>query len=181
MPLFLYFLSAECPCAKTKTCMHVYRCITRQCLYSCIFLSTECPFANDGTQLVACPTPNRYTGEFECIDEYALCDNTMDCDNGEDEDGTVCMFHKVVSTATKSQRNCNVHDEVIKWKHFPRYWPFVRGIHRWPVNSPHKGQWRGALMFSLICWPRLTAMFSFECNYSLMPIFNGWLTKPIWS
>ena len=34
---------------------------------------------------------------------------------------------------------------------FPRYWPFVRGIHRWPVNSPHKGQWRGALMFSLIC------------------------------
>ena len=38
-----------------------------------------------------------------------------------------------------------------KWKHFPRNWPFVRGIHRSPVNSPHKGQWRGALMFSLIC------------------------------
>ena len=43
------------------------------------------------------------------------------------------------------------HDDVIKWKHLPRYWPFVRGIHRSPVNSPHKGQWRGALMFSLIC------------------------------
>ena len=43
------------------------------------------------------------------------------------------------------------HDDVIKWKHFPRYWPFVRGIHRSPVNSPHKGHWRGALMFSLIC------------------------------
>ena len=43
------------------------------------------------------------------------------------------------------------HDDVIKWKHFPRYWPFVRGIHRSPVNSPHKGQWSGALMFSLIC------------------------------
>ena len=43
-----------------------------------------------------------------------------------------------------------IHDDVIKWKHFPRYWPFVRGIHRSPVNSPHKGQWRGALMFSLI-------------------------------
>ena len=25
------------------------------------------------------------------------------------------------------------------------------GIHRSPVNSPHKGQWREALMFSLIC------------------------------
>ena len=40
---------------------------------------------------------------------------------------------------------------VIEWKHFPHYWQFVRGIHRSPVNSPHKGQWRGALMFSLIC------------------------------
>ena len=45
----------------------------------------------------------------------------------------------------------NNHDDVIKWKHFPRYWPFVRGIHRSPVNFPHKGQWHGALMFSLIC------------------------------
>ena len=36
------------------------------------------------------------------------------------------------------------------WKYFPRYWPFVWGIHRSPVNSTHKGQWRGALMFSLI-------------------------------
>ena len=43
------------------------------------------------------------------------------------------------------------HDDVIKWKHFPRYWPFVRGIHRSPGNYPHKGQWRGALIFSLIC------------------------------
>ena len=43
------------------------------------------------------------------------------------------------------------HDDVIKWKHFPRNWPFVRGIHRSPMNSPHKGQWRRALMFSLIC------------------------------
>ena len=38
---------------------------------------------------------------------------------------------------------CLFHDDVIEWKHFPRYWPFVQGI--------HKGQWRGALVFSLIC------------------------------
>ena len=44
-----------------------------------------------------------------------------------------------------------MHGDVIKWKHFPRYWPFVLGIHRSPVNSPHKDQWRGALMLSLIC------------------------------
>ena len=42
------------------------------------------------------------------------------------------------------------HEDVIRWKHFPRYWSFVRGIHWSPVNSPQKGQWRGALMFSLI-------------------------------
>ena len=35
---------------------------------------------------------------------------------------------------------CSAHDDVIKWKHFPRYWPFGRGIHRSPVNSHHKGQ-----------------------------------------
>ena len=43
------------------------------------------------------------------------------------------------------------HDDVIKLKHFPRYWPYVREIHRSPVNSPHKGLWRGALMFSVKC------------------------------
>ena len=43
------------------------------------------------------------------------------------------------------------HDDVIKWKHVPRYWPFVRGIHRSSVYSPHNGQWRGALMFAFIC------------------------------
>ena len=46
----------------------------------------------------------------------------------------------------------------IKWEHFPRYKPFVRGIHRSPVDSPYKGQWRGALMFSLICaWTNVWA------------------------
>ena len=41
------------------------------------------------------------------------------------------------------------------WRHqmktFSALLAFVWGIHRSPVNSPHKDQWRGALMFSLIC------------------------------
>ena len=41
-------------------------------------------------------------------------------------------------------------DAVIKWKHFPRNWPIVRGIHRSLVDSPHKGQRGRALMFSLM-------------------------------
>ena len=44
-----------------------------------------------------------------------------------------------------------MHDDVIKWKHFPCYWPCVWRISRSPVNSPHKGEWCGALMYSLIC------------------------------
>ena len=44
------------------------------------------------------------------------------------------------------------HDDVIKWKHFHvshvtgPWW----GENTSPVNSPHKGQWHGALMFSLV-------------------------------
>ena len=45
----------------------------------------------------------------------------------------------------------NIHYDVIKWKYFPCHWPFVRENSPVPVNSPHKGQWRGALMSSLIC------------------------------
>ena len=56
-----------------------------------------------------------------------------------------------IEPISNDHQNQKLHDDVIKWKHFPRYWPFVQGIHRSPVNSPHKGQWRGALMFSLIC------------------------------
>ena len=40
------------------------------------------------------------------------------------------------------------------WRHqietFPALLALGRGIHRWPVDSPHKGQWCGALMYSLI-------------------------------
>ena len=48
-------------------------------------------------------------------------------------------------------RTAQNRDDVIKWKHFPRYWPFLRGNHRPPVDSPQTDQWGGALMSSLIC------------------------------
>ena len=42
------------------------------------------------------------------------------------------------------------------WRHqaenFSTLLAFVRGIHRSPVNSPHKGQWRGTLMFLICSW-----------------------------
>ena len=77
------------------------------------------------------------------------------------------------------------HDDVTKWKHFPRCWPFVRGIHRWPVNSPHKGQWRWALVFSLICawingWVnnRETGdLRRHRAHYDVTVMENGWNSK----
>ena len=66
------------------------------------------------------------------------------------------------------------NDDVIKWKYSPPYLPFVRGIHRSPVNSPHKGQWRGALMFFFD--RRLIKQFSLQRR--------GWWfvtpSRPLW-
>ena len=67
----------------------------------------------------------------------------MDCGKGIERMRTGPLHDFV------TQVSC--HDDVIKWKHFPHYWPFVWGNHRSPVISPHEGQWRGAFMFSLIC------------------------------
>ena len=49
-----------------------------------------------------------------------------------------------------------IHDDVIKWKHFPRYWPFVQGIHRSTVNSPHKASDAELWCFLLWSTPGLT-------------------------
>ena len=63
----------------------------------------------------------------------------------------ICLIYKYTGSNKSLDHTASLpHDDVIKWKHFPRNWPFVREIHRSPVNFPHKGQWRGALMFSLI-------------------------------
>ena len=55
----------------------------------------------------------------------------------------ICDFDHVL--------NDHIHDDAIKWKQFLHYWPFVRGIHWSPVDSPHIGQWHRALMSSSIC------------------------------
>ena len=79
------------------------------------------------------------------------------------------------------------HNDVIKWKHFPRCWPFVWGLHRSPVNFPHKGQWRGALMFSLICawingWVKNREAGDLRCHrthYDVIVMGLG-ITAPTW-
>ena len=40
------------------------------------------------------------------------------------------------------------HDDVIKWKHFPRYWPFMRGIQRGPRTKARDAElWFFSLIF----------------------------------
>ena len=58
---------------------------------------------------------------------------------------SVPMYYYLICSTVGVPLRYHEYDDVIKWKHFPRYWPFVRGIHRSPVKSPHKGQWRGVL------------------------------------
>ena len=61
------------------------------------------------------------------------------------------MFISITGKNLRTLGHQTFHDDVIKWKHVPRYWPVVWGIHRSPVNSPYRGPWRGALMLTLIC------------------------------
>ena len=121
-----------------------------------------------GVSLHMASSPNEFSRGYELIDDpqqnFAfVLPSHLDCDSGQIKisvdvvgtslDNSVIDFTSQcpVSSSEWDITFIGIHDDVIKWKYFPRYWPFVRGIHRLPVNSPHKGQWRGALMFSLIC------------------------------
>ena len=75
---------------------------------------------------------------------------------------------------------------MMTWKHFPRYLPFLRGIHQSPVNSPDKCQWRGVLMFSLICvsingWVNKREagdLRRYRIHYDV--IVMAWTNRPLW-
>ena len=83
---------------------------------------------------------------------YSLVSIVCRVNTNNHQQKTNCFpLHLTTSGRWTCPTNRVWHDDVIKWKYFPRYWPFVRGIHQSPVNSPHKGQWHGALMFSMIC------------------------------
>ena len=83
--------------------------------------------------------------------DVALCSYVWEKGtNGKHVDVLVLVWisHKTYDVAGLQIKS---HDDVIRWKHFPRYWPFVRRIHRSPMNSPPKSQWCVDLMFPLIC------------------------------
>ena len=121
------------PCGIKVTCI---TCTLAQCIWPLRMLSIFACLLYVGPLLISCNTPKHcfLFDRFSCFKYSAsFSPNT-----------NVFSFstHLILTFS---------HDDVIKWKHFPRNWPFVRGIHRSPVISPHKGQWRGALMYYLIC------------------------------
>ena len=42
-------------------------------------------------------------------------------------------WHSIADIWLYHKGELSTHDDVIKWKHFPRHWPFVRGIRRSPL------------------------------------------------
>ena len=70
--------------------------------------------------------------------------------------------------------NRSIHDDVIKWKHFPRYWPFVRGIHR--EFTGHRSQRPVTRSFDVF--------FDLCLNKRLSKQSRGWWfetpSRPLW-
>ena len=96
------------------------------------------------------------------------------------------LLHSLDILATGVWVRYDHHYVVIKCKHFPRYWPFVRGIHRSPVDSQTKAS--GAEIWCFLwyihlnkrlnkqwsCWWFRTPCRS--CDVTVMP----WLRIGTW-
>ena len=98
---------------------------------------------------VMCPHPHGSSEDVTCTspiwDQLDTCDGLRSCQKEVVLSGNDPCYmtgkYAEVRYICQGERSC-VHDDVIKWKHFPHYWPFVRGIHRLPVDSPYTGQRR---------------------------------------
>ena len=81
-----------------------------------------------------------------------------------------CCLFQCITMMTSSNGNI-----------FPCHWPFVMRIRRSPVDSPHKGKWCGALMFSLICaWTNSLAnnrytgdLWRYRAHYDITVMTTG--------
>ena len=89
-----------------------------------------------------------------------------------------CNYDKQCSI--RDAKFWNHHDDIIKWKLFLRYWPFVCGFHWSPVNSPHKGQWCRALLFSLICALNKQLSKQSWSWWFEMPSHSLWRKRILW-
>ena len=72
----------------------------------------------------------------EPIVRLSACLSSNDCNYHIGYYGRYIIHYHTVNGLLHHRK---YHYDVIKWKHFPRYCPFVWGIHRSSVESPLKG------------------------------------------
>ena len=107
-----------------------------------------------------------YTHKHCCIKEY-LKGSVMKC-----------KLHFLMADILLRQISYTAqiayHDQVVKWKHFPHCWSFVRGIHQSLMDSPHKGQWHMSfdVFFQLHLIKRLSKQS--RCQWFGMPLGSLW-------
>ena len=77
--------------------------------------------------------PNSST-QAECL--HNLIDHWLNCIVRSTRDLLIFPYEL---TSVDLVLSVSGHDDVKLWEHSPHYWSFVRGIHGWPVNFPHKG------------------------------------------
>ena len=75
---------------------------------------------------------------IKCRHRYEKCNHTSGEEPGNDMPNQ-CMDDGKYSLSSTPSCSPAVCDDVVKWKGFLHYWPFARGIHRSPTDSPHKG------------------------------------------
>ena len=94
--------------------------------------------------------PNKCIGDSENIDGWPMAIHSLQLRRG-----LMLLYHafigwflKCVSLTNQPTIVANP-DDVIKWKHFPRNWPFVRGIHRSPLTAIFRngfGEWEASML-----------------------------------
>ena len=98
-----------------------------------------------------------------------------------------CHYLKLQNTCTRWWYLCGLN--CTWWRHqmetFSALLALCAGNSPVPVNSPHKGQWRGALMFSLIC-PRINDWINnreagdlrrYRGHYDVIVMISSWPTN----
>ena len=90
----------------------------------------------------------------------------------ETQSGSLWRHCNGMYLSTSVRKYDYIHDDVIKWQHFPRYWPSVRGIHR--SNKRLTKQSRGWWFETLWCplWRHCNAAkFNVLCSsISISPV-----------
>ena len=134
-----------------------------------------------------------------CIQNNNLCNvyTRQDYCSIISDTAVLCrMFQKDLTTEinTTGEQNCvrfefkmsfgrvsytvAAHDDVIKWKHFQRYWPFVRGIHRWR-GRPVTRSFNVFFGLQVTTWPVKCGMHllihSQTSMVALLKFGNGWV------